>query len=87
TVPIAALIGGGGYGDYILLGLDLFQLTPLLVGGIGIAVLALLTELLLGQAQRALTPTGLRIAAASDEGAAGMRGAATDAAGSASLAA
>lgn len=87
TVPIAALIGGGGYGDYVLLGLDLFQLTPLLVGGIGIAALALLTELLLARAQRALTPAGLRIAAVSDQAAEGMSGAAAEAAGSASLAA
>jgi osmoprotectant transport system permease protein len=87
TVPIAALIGGGGYGDYILLGLDNFQLTPLLVGGIGIAILALLTELLLAQAQRALTPAGLRIAAVSDQAAEASSGAASETAGSASLAA
>jgi len=81
------LIGGGGYGDYILLGLDNFQLTPLLVGGIGIAILALLTELLLAQAQRALTPAGLRIAAVSDQAAEASSGAASETAGSASLAA
>ncbi len=86
TVPIAALIGGGGYGDYVLLGLDLFQLTPLLVGGIGIALLAFLTEILLAQAQRALTPAGLRIAAVSDQAAEASSGAASETAGSASLA-
>lgn len=79
TVPIAALIGGGSYGDYILLGLNLFKLTPLLVGGIGIAALAFLTEILLAQVQRALTPAGLRIAVAPDQVA--------ETAGSASLAA
>jgi osmoprotectant transport system permease protein len=87
TVPIAALIGGGGYGDYILLGLDNFQMTPLLVGGIGIALLAFLTEILLAQAQRALTPAGLRISAAPDQAAEGAASAASDTAGSASLAA
>ena len=70
SVPLAALIGGGGYGDYILLGINLLQTTPLLVGGVGIAALALLTEFLLAQAQRALTPAGLRVAAASEEEAA-----------------
>lgn len=70
SVPLAALIGGGGYGDYILLGINLLQTTPLLVGSIGIAALALLTEFLLAQVQRALTPSGLRVAAASEEEAA-----------------
>lgn len=67
TVPLAALIGGGSYGDYILQGIDTLHTTPLLVGGIGIAVFALVTELLLGQVQRALTPVGLRVAAATEE--------------------
>jgi osmoprotectant transport system permease protein len=87
TVPLAALIGGGGYGDYVLLGLNLFQMTPLLVGGIGIAALAFLAEMLLAQAQRALTPEGLRIAAVSDEAVASATSDADDVAGSASLAA
>jgi osmoprotectant transport system permease protein len=87
TVPLAALIGGQGYGDYILLGIDLLQNTPLLVGGIGIALLALLTELLLAQAQRALTPVGLRIAAVGEQAADEKGSDTADATGSASLAA
>ncbi len=91
TVPLAgALIGAGGYGNYIYLGIALLQTTPLLVGAIGTAALALLTELLLAQVQRALTPAGLRIAAVSDEAAeraTSDAGDAGDAAGSASLAA
>lgn len=85
TVPLAgAEIGSGGYGDYIIAGVNLLQTTPLLVGAIGTALFAFLTELLLGQAQRALTPAGLRITAATDQAATET---ATEAAGSASLAA
>lgn len=64
TVPLAAYIGGGGYGDYIFQGLDNYVLPPIIAGAALIAALALLTELLLAQAQRALTPVGLRGAAA-----------------------
>ncbi|MGH2516702.1 MAG: ABC transporter permease [Ktedonobacterales bacterium] len=61
TVPLAALIGGGGYGDYITLGLsgEAHQ-TELILGALAIALLALLVELLMAAAQRAVTPPGLR---------------------------
>lgn len=62
TTPFAALIGGGGFGDYILYGLDLEQTVPLIVGAISVAVLALATEAGLGALQRAVTPAGLRVA-------------------------
>jgi osmoprotectant transport system permease protein len=61
TVPIAGLIGGGGYGDYILFGINLLQRVPLFVGAGGIVILALLAEVGLGAVQRAVTPAGLRI--------------------------
>jgi len=60
TAPLAAIIGGGGYGDYILAGINLFDTTELLAGAIPVALLALLVEIALGAAQRALTPSGLR---------------------------
>lgn len=66
TVPIAGLAGGGGYGDYILYGVDTLQTTPLLVGAGGIAALTFLTEMLLALAQRMLTPRGLRFNVAAD---------------------
>jgi osmoprotectant transport system permease protein len=63
TTPLAALIGAGGYGDYILGGLGLFaDPTELLVGAGGVAALALLTEFGLAAIQRAVTPAGLRVA-------------------------
>ena len=60
TVPIAALIGAGGYGDYILAGVSLLNIPQLLVGAVGIALLALLAEFALAALQRAVTPAGLR---------------------------
>ena len=61
TVPIAGLIGGGGYGDFILEGINLLQRVPLFVGAGGIVVLALAAEVGLGAVQRAVTPVGLRV--------------------------
>lgn len=88
TVPLAgAVIGAGGYGDYIIAGVNLLQTTPLLVGGIGTALLAFLTETLLGQAQRALTPAGLKLAAVGEQGLESAANEPPDATGSASLAA
>ena len=59
TVPLAALIGGGGYGDYIFAGLnDESHTTELLVGALSVALLAVLAELSLAVLQRALTPHG-----------------------------
>lgn len=60
TAPLAALIGGGGYGDYILQGLDLSETAPLIVGAGCVAILALIVEFSLAAVQRAVTPAGLR---------------------------
>jgi len=67
TVPLAALIGGQGYGDYITLGLSgEAHNTELILGALAIALLALLVELLMATAQRAATPAGLRVPTAPD---------------------
>ncbi|HAX26210.1 MAG TPA: ABC transporter permease [Thermomicrobiales bacterium] len=63
TAPLAALIGAGGYGDYILAGVNLLQRVPLLVGAGSVAILALGVEIALASVQRAVTPIGLRIRA------------------------
>jgi osmoprotectant transport system permease protein len=55
-VTIAALIGRGGFGQFILLGLNEFFWTPLLVGVILSVVLAVLADLALLAVQRAVTP-------------------------------
>ena len=61
TVPLAALIGAGGYGDYITLGLGSeAHRSALVIGALAIALLALLAELGMAALQRAVTPPGLR---------------------------
>lgn len=60
TATLAAIIGAGGYGDYILSGLYQVDMTQILAGTIPVSVLALLAELGLGAAERGLTSPGLR---------------------------
>ncbi|MDI3340624.1 MAG: ABC transporter permease [Sphaerobacter sp.] len=60
TAPLAALIGAGGYGDYILAGINLLRPAPLVVGAGCVALLALLVEFGLAAVERAVTPAGLR---------------------------
>lgn len=63
TAPLAAIIGAGGLGDYILGGIGLVSLigpAEVLVGVIPVIALALLTEYGLAALQRALTPVALR---------------------------
>lgn len=66
TATLAAIIGAGGYGEYIYLGLRQFDTTQLLAGSLPVAILALLIELLMSWLERALTPRGLRVQAAID---------------------
>lgn len=60
TATLAAIIGAGGYGDYILSGLYQVDMTQILAGTVPVSALALLVEVGLGAAQRALTSPGLR---------------------------
>ncbi|HVA27396.1 MAG TPA: hypothetical protein VNF68_04410, partial [Candidatus Baltobacteraceae bacterium] len=60
TAPLAALIGAGGYGDYILEGIYLLHYAPLVVGSIAIATLAMIAEFGLAGVERAVTSEGLR---------------------------
>lgn len=61
TATLAAIIGAGGYGDYILSGLYQVDMTQILAGTVPVSILALCTELGLGAAERALTSPGLRV--------------------------
>ncbi len=61
TATLAAFVGGGGYGDYIVDGLLVFNYTELIVGAISVAVLAILVEVFLSWLQRTLTPEGLKV--------------------------
>jgi len=60
TAPLAALIGAGGYGDYIIDGLYKLNNVEILAGALPIALLALIVEVLMSWLQRSLTPAGLR---------------------------
>lgn len=61
TATLAAFIGGGGFGDYIVDGIQIFNYTELIVGAVSVAVLAMLVEVSLSWLQRALTPEGLKV--------------------------
>lgn len=61
TATLAALIAGGGFGRYIIDGLDQQDYTKLFAGAILVALLALATELALATAERFLVPRGIRL--------------------------
>ncbi len=60
TATIAAFVGAGGLGRYIIDGRAIFDNTQIFAGAVLVALLSLVTEVSLGFAQRALTPRGLR---------------------------
>ncbi len=65
TGTLAGVFGAGGWGEYIYLGI--FRggdLAYILIGAVPVMLLALVVELGLGAAERALTPAGLRVRAA-----------------------
>src|SRR5216683_2079585 len=61
TATLAALIAGGGFGRYIIDGLDGYDYTKLVAGAILVALLALATELSLAGVERLLVPRGIRL--------------------------
>lgn len=61
TATLAAFIAAGGYGDYIVNGLNVFNYTELIAGSIAVAVLAILVEVLMSWLQRLVTPAGLKV--------------------------
>lgn len=60
TASLAALVGSGGLGRYVVDGFALQDNTLILAGAILTAALAVIAELVLAQAQRWVTPAGLR---------------------------
>jgi osmoprotectant transport system permease protein len=54
SATLAAFIGGGGLGDYIIGGLQNSNFPELLLGAISVAILALLADTVLGYAQHRL---------------------------------
>lgn len=61
TATLAAFIAAGGYGDYIVNGLNVFNYTELIAGSIAVAALAILVEVLMSWIQRLVTPAGLKL--------------------------
>ena len=61
TATLAAFIGGGGYGDYIVDGINVFNYTELIVGAVSVAVIAILVELFMSWLENTLTPAGLKV--------------------------
>ena len=60
TATLAAIIGAGGYGEYILSGLSQVDSTQIHAGALPVAALAILIELGLSWVQYLVTPLGLR---------------------------
>ncbi len=56
SATLAAFIGAGGLGDFIVLGFALYDISVLLVGAIPIALMALLAEIGLSGLQRSVQP-------------------------------
>lgn len=61
TATLAAFIGGGGYGDYIVDGINVFNYTELIVGAVSVALLAIIVEVFMSWLQGILTPEGLKV--------------------------
>jgi osmoprotectant transport system permease protein len=61
TATLAAFIAAGGFGDYIVEGINLFNYTELIVGAVSVAVLAIIVEVFMSWLQRILTPEGLKV--------------------------
>jgi osmoprotectant transport system permease protein len=61
SATLASIIGGGGWGEYILSGIFQLDTTQLLAGAVPIALLALLVEGAFALLQYMLTPAGVRV--------------------------
>ncbi|WP_119461574.1 ABC transporter permease [Rhodospirillaceae bacterium SYSU D60014] len=59
TAPLAFLIGAGGLGELIFTGIALYDLPMMLAGAISTALLAVLTDFLVGRLQYYLVPRGI----------------------------
>lgn len=59
---LASFVGGGGLGDLIFDGLNLFQPSLIIAGAIPSTILALLLDFGLGRFENWMTPTGVQLA-------------------------
>lgn len=68
TAAVAAYVGLGGLGRYVLDGLSVFDYGEVVAGALLTALLAIVLDLVFGGLQRALVPRGVRLAAVADTG-------------------
>ncbi|NLY88956.1 MAG: ABC transporter permease [Firmicutes bacterium] len=61
TATVAAVIGGGGLGDLIYTGLKLQRTEIIIIGTFLAAFIAILVDILIAQAEKVITPKGLKI--------------------------
>ncbi|PFG34660.1 ABC transporter permease [Sanguibacter antarcticus] len=64
TIPLAALVGGGGLGRIVVEGFGTQRYGQVIAGGFLVAVLCLLVEGVLAAGQRLVTPPQMRVTAA-----------------------
>ncbi|MEC3655221.1 ABC transporter permease [Bacillus siamensis] len=57
---LASFIGGGGLGDYIFIGLNLYQPEYIIAGAVPVTMLAAAVDCMLGMTERKVTPDGLK---------------------------
>jgi len=57
---LASFIGGGGLGDYIFIGLNLYQPEYIIAGAVPVTMLAAAVDYMLGMTERKVTPDGLK---------------------------
>lgn len=60
SATVAAVIGGGGLGDFILIGLRVYRIEMLLTGAITVALLALTVDALIAKVEKIIIPKGLK---------------------------
>lgn len=57
---LASFIGGGGLGDYIFIGLNLYQPEYIIGGAVPVTILAIVIDYVLALTERKITPAGLQ---------------------------
>ncbi|ASB87304.1 ABC transporter permease [Bacillus sonorensis] len=57
---LASFIGGGGLGDYIFIGLNLYQPEYIIAGAVPVTILAVLIDYILLKTESKVTPEGLK---------------------------
>lgn len=57
---LSAFIGGGGLGDYIFIGLNLYQPEYIIAGAVPVTILAIVIDYILSKTEDKVTPQGLK---------------------------